>query len=93
MLLQIHILVVVADLCFVVGALLETVRSYFLFDRTWDYNTALAWVSLIARIHWIVCSGLYLVVTLIQYYCGSWCCGMAPNRNMMRSPSDHLGSR
>ena len=61
-----------ADLCFVMGALLVVIRSYFLLDHSWDNSLILAWVVLIARIQWIISSVLYLVIVLILYFGWSW---------------------
>jgi hypothetical protein len=66
---------VLADFCFVAGAVMDVVLSYFYFERSSEYNLTLARVFGFSTLLWLLSSLLYLLVTLaLQCYSGEDSC-------------------
>jgi hypothetical protein len=65
---------ITADFFFVIGALMDVILSYLYFDRSSDWNLAIARLFGFSTLLWVACSILHLHITLVL--CNGWfpCC-------------------
>ena len=67
-------LLIAADIFFVVGALLDVILSYFYFERSSEWNLAIARVFGFSSLLWLASALMYLLATLVVRFGWFPCC-------------------